>query len=102
MGAEVKKHELQDISPGQVYSKSCNFYSGNYATSVSLVLAGAAELAGVGVALSVYQTVTKLLNVPLLSIATTSVASAQGVRRTRRLNLILQSATLKLNVCCSV
>lgn len=40
--------------------------------------AGAVELAGVGIALSVYGTVTKLFNVPLLSVATSSVATALG------------------------
>ncbi|GBF88423.1 hypothetical protein Rsub_01135 [Raphidocelis subcapitata] len=39
---------------------------------------GAAQLAGVGVALSVYNTVAKLVQVPLLSIATTNVAAARG------------------------
>ncbi|KAI8469991.1 MAG: hypothetical protein J3K34DRAFT_521778 [Monoraphidium minutum] len=39
---------------------------------------GAAQLAGVGVALSVYNTATKLVQVPLLSIATTTVAAARG------------------------
>lgn len=40
--------------------------------------AGAVQLAGVGIALSVYSTVTKLFNVPLLSVATSSVATAYG------------------------
>ena len=39
---------------------------------------GAVQLAGVGIALSVYSTVTKLFNVPLLSVATSSVATAYG------------------------
>ena len=39
---------------------------------------GATQLAGVGVALSVYATASKLLQVPLLSIATTTVAAAKG------------------------
>ncbi len=40
--------------------------------------AGAVQLAGVGIALSVYSTMTKLFNVPLLSVATSSVATAYG------------------------
>lgn len=39
---------------------------------------GATQLAGVGVALSVYNTATKLVQVPLLSIVTTNVAAARG------------------------
>ncbi|KAF6252887.1 hypothetical protein COO60DRAFT_491198 [Scenedesmus sp. NREL 46B-D3] len=39
---------------------------------------GANQLAGVGVALSVFNTTTKLLNVPLLSVTTSSVAAAAG------------------------
>jgi len=38
--------------------------------------AGATQLAGVGVALSVFNTTTKLFNVPLLSVTTSSVAAA--------------------------
>lgn len=44
----------------------------------SYASAGAVQLAGVGIALSVYSTVTKLFNVPLLSVATSSVATAYG------------------------
>jgi hypothetical protein len=40
--------------------------------------AGANQLAGVGVALSVFNTTTKLFNVPLLSVTTSSVAAAAG------------------------
>ena len=40
--------------------------------------AGAVQLAGVGIAISVYSTVTKLFNVPLLSVATSSIATAYG------------------------
>lgn len=39
---------------------------------------GAAELAGVGVALSVYGAFTKLFNVPLLAVITSATASALG------------------------
>eukprot|EP00887_Chlorella_sp_A99_P001482 scaffold8.g1482.t1 len=39
---------------------------------------GATELAAVGVSLSVYNTVSKLLNVPLLSVTTSTIASALG------------------------
>ncbi len=39
---------------------------------------GAAELAGVGVALSVYNSFTKLFNMPLLAIITSSIASSQS------------------------
>eukprot|EP00878_Enallax_costatus_P011013 GHUV01011503.1.p1 GENE.GHUV01011503.1~~GHUV01011503.1.p1 ORF type:complete len:298 (+),score=77.41 GHUV01011503.1:190-1083(+) len=39
---------------------------------------GANQLAGVGVALSVFNTTTKLFNVPLLSVTTSSVAAAAG------------------------
>jgi hypothetical protein len=39
---------------------------------------GATQLAGVGVALSVFNTTTKLFNVPLLSVTTSSVAAAAG------------------------
>ncbi|KAG2428891.1 hypothetical protein HYH02_014213 [Chlamydomonas schloesseri] len=40
--------------------------------------AGAAQLAAVGVALSVFNTCTKVLNVPLLAVTTSSVAKATG------------------------
>ncbi len=39
---------------------------------------GSPELAGVGVALSLYNTTTKLFNVPLLSVTTSTVAGALG------------------------
>lgn len=39
---------------------------------------GTTELAGVGVALSVYGTVTKLINIPILAVTTSTVASAVG------------------------
>lgn len=39
---------------------------------------GSVQLAGVGIAISVYSTITKLFNVPLLSVATSSVATAYG------------------------
>ncbi|KAF8069710.1 DTX44 [Scenedesmus sp. PABB004] len=39
---------------------------------------GASQLAGVGVALSVFNTVAKVVNVPLLSVTTSSVAAALG------------------------
>lgn len=39
---------------------------------------GAVELAGVGVAISVYNTFTKLLNMPLLAVVTTGTATAIG------------------------
>jgi len=39
---------------------------------------GASELAGVGVALSIFNTVSKLFSVPLLSVTTSSVATAGG------------------------
>ena len=42
-------------------------------------------LAGVGIALSVYSTVTKLFNVPLLSVATSSVATAYGDHEGKKL-----------------
>ena len=44
-------------------------------------LPGAAPLASVGVALSVYGSVTKLLNMPLLAVTTSSVAQALGVEQ---------------------
>ena len=40
--------------------------------------AGSSELAAVGVALSIFGTVTKLLNIPLLSVTTNIVATAVG------------------------
>ena len=43
-----------------------------------LVCAGTTELASVGVSLSIYSTITRLLNSPLLSVTTTAVASALG------------------------
>lgn len=46
---------------------------------------GAVPLAGVGVALSVYNTATKLVQVPLLSIATTTVATAKGAQLQQQL-----------------
>lgn len=46
--------------------------------TASLHTAGATQLAGVGVALSVFNTTTKLFNVPLLSVTTSSVAAASG------------------------
>lgn len=39
---------------------------------------GAVQLAGTGVALSIFNTVTKLFNVPLLSVTTSTVAAAKG------------------------
>lgn len=39
---------------------------------------GSMQLAGVGIALSVFNTATRLLNTPLLSVATSSVAAAVG------------------------
>lgn len=39
---------------------------------------GAVELAGVGIAISVFNTVTKLFNVPLLAVTTSLVATAEG------------------------
>lgn len=39
---------------------------------------GPPELAAVGVALSVFNTVTKLFNMPLLSVTTSTVATALG------------------------
>lgn len=51
-----------------------------------LAHAGAVELAGVGIALSVYATVTKLFNVPLLSVATSTVATAFGEHEGVRMN----------------
>ena len=43
-----------------------------------LLFSGAVELAGVGVALSIFNSITKLFSVPLLSITTSAVASAVG------------------------
>ena len=40
--------------------------------------AGSLQLASVGVALSIFGTVTKLLNIPLLSVTTNVVATAVG------------------------
>lgn len=40
--------------------------------------AGTTELASVGVSLSIYSSVTRLLNSPLLSVTTTAVAAALG------------------------
>ena len=40
--------------------------------------AGSAQLAAVGVGLSIFSTVTKLLNIPLLSVTTNVVATAVG------------------------
>lgn len=40
---------------------------------------GAVELAGVGVAISVYNTLTKVLNMPLLAVVTSNTATALGV-----------------------
>ena len=40
--------------------------------------AGSTQLASVGVGLSIFGTVTKLLNIPLLSVTTNVVASAVG------------------------
>ncbi len=51
--------------------------------------AGAVQLAGVGIALSVYSTVTKLFNVPLLSVATSSVATAYGEHGGQKLCMLL-------------
>ena len=56
----------------------CNHLQILLPTKYQLAHAGAVELAGVGIALSVYGTVTKLFNVPLLSVATSSVATALG------------------------
>ncbi len=42
------------------------------------ICAGSSELAAVGVALSIFGTVTKLLNIPLLSVTTNIVATAVG------------------------
>jgi len=54
--------------------------------------AGAVQLAGVGIALSVYSTVTKLFNVPLLSVATSSVATAYGEHGGQKLCMLLCTA----------
>lgn len=50
------------------------------------------QLAGVGIALSVYSTVTKLFNVPLLSVATSSVATAYGEHEGDALHTHLDAA----------
>ena len=57
-------------SPGGVLSRQLNLGK--------LLCAGSSELAAVGVALSIFGTVTKLLNVPLLSVTTNIVATAVG------------------------
>ena len=59
---------IQTCSPSKTLFTSCNAHA----------FTGAVQLAGVGIALSVYSTVTKLFNVPLLSVATSSVATAYG------------------------
>jgi hypothetical protein len=40
--------------------------------------AGAAQLAGVGISLSIYATVTKLFNISLLAVTTSNVATVVG------------------------
>ena len=53
-------------------------------TMVLIILAlcaGSSELAAVGVALSIFGTVTKLLNIPLLSVTTNIVATAVGSKK---------------------
>lgn len=42
------------------------------------MIIGARELAGVGVALSIFNTVSKMVNVPLLAVTTSTVAAASG------------------------
>jgi hypothetical protein len=42
------------------------------------LLLGATELAGIGAGLSIFNSVTKLFNVPLLSVTTSAVAAAHG------------------------
>ncbi|GFR49095.1 hypothetical protein Agub_g10888, partial [Astrephomene gubernaculifera] len=49
--------------------------------SAYLGRAGSSQLAAVGVALSVFNTATKLFNVPLLAVTTSSVAKATGAAR---------------------
>lgn len=44
-------------------------------------LAGAPQLAAVGIALSIYATATKLLNVSLLAVTTSNVATVMGDSR---------------------
>lgn len=57
---------------------------------------GAPELAAVGVALSVFNTITKLLNMPILSVTTSSVASALGKANGVPLPLLLGGGALLL------
>lgn len=47
----------------------------------SVRLAGAIELAAVGVALSAFNTITKIFNVPLLAVTTSLVATAEGSKK---------------------
>ena len=49
--------------------------------SIHGACAGSSELAAVGVALSIFGTVTKLLNIPLLSVTTNIVATAVGTNK---------------------
>ncbi len=63
-----------------------------YSTNTPVMRAGAVQLAGVGIALSVYSTVTKLFNVPLLSVATSSVATAYGEHGGQKLCMLLCTA----------
>ena len=48
---------------------------------ILVLCTGSNELAAVGVALSISGTVTKLLNIPLLSVTTNIVATAVGSKK---------------------
>ncbi|CAI9259850.1 unnamed protein product [Lactuca saligna] len=59
---------------------SCSFWKSSYVGSLSgLLLLGYAELAVVGVSISIFNLVAKLLNIPLLNITTSLVAEEQAV-----------------------
>ena len=57
---------------------------------------GATELAGTGVSLSLFTTITRLVNAPLLAVATTSTAAALGRSGDERSEEVSQASTAVL------
>lgn len=63
---------------GKFYMLSVWFLNFTFAKHESNDLAGSAELAAVGVSVSVFNLVSKLFNVPLLNVTTSFVAEEQA------------------------
>jgi len=63
---------------------------------------GATQLAGAGVSLSFFETVTKLINVPLLAVTTSTIAAALGKSGSARSPAVAGAATSMLLVAGAV